>query len=1068
MSEQSQPRVPARERIWGPVLAADEHLAALVARAWQAERAGPALAVLAAWDGVREQATRSALGGAVRAARRLGLALALLGRARSLHRAGALADARDALGQARHATGTANTAALLLVRAECGREESLFCLEADRLAEGRAAIWQALREFATVDAQDQMAAAMILAMRIDLKMGMDAAEAIRHGETARRTLAAYGDRREIAGAEEFLAEVTSRTGDVRAASAHLARAWLNRRLSDDAAGARRCLDGLMQLVRHVPQDVIGGLGELPWLETGAQAAAAGPQLPLALGADSRTRGDEELAVRLFDLAIATAEGAGNVPAQAEASYQAGVALSALYSAEAPGELARARELFAGLGDARGVARCDFALATELGWLGQLTEAGQHLDRAIRTFARLGQEGDAARARILRGQLLVEAGRPREAVQELLAGQAGLRTLDQQDETGAADTGLAQAYRALGDAEAAARHLASARARYAAAGDGRRAAVTDALTAEWLLADADRDAGPGAASAAELAAGLESALRAVSVLEAMRHGLGSAAAREDWVRGHRAKTGLAIELALRAGDPALVAELAETARAQALPAGPDPAGARTPVAAGTAAAELMSWTATPVGALTGQFDEITPPLTPDDRSRAAAMFAFGAAPLATLPRIAVGGRSRLAGTARPGTAPSGTDVVDLNALVRTIGGPRAWWWGASITAFGRTGKPRLLWTVLAPSGQVQAGTVALDEAGAIIGELLDALPVPGVSRAEFGRRLGRPIWTDPRAEARLMRRLGELLLPPPLVSALSSAHEDEPVPVLIATDPALSRLPLALLGLPDGRRLVNLAVPRLMPSAGLSHALASGRAPAPPGTPRRLELVVADPQGQHPAAARLATLPEAQVSLTGAGATREAVLAALPAGPVRPGVFAFSGHVFSGFPGVSLTAALCLADGGLADGSLGGVGAGGAGRLSARDLVTGAADGMWDRVLLAGCSSAGNSVGSEWLGLAPALLYAGAASVVATIWDIPDHTSATELDREILDGLRDSADPAAVVRVAQVRRLARWADSAGTDVTGMTASQLLGVRPHPLIFGGYTTVSLEPPAPGAAG
>jgi tetratricopeptide (TPR) repeat protein len=1045
--------VPSMERICRPVLAADSRLAVLVMRAVETERAVAPLPAFTAWGEVQKHAAQRALPGAVRTARKLGLALALLGRARVVRRIGAFSDARSAIAQARHAIGNGATASQIFVRADCDYEQGLLLLGGDQSAEARAALWQAIRGYASVEAKDRLAAATIQALRVELLAGTDPREAAGHGEAARNTLAAYGDRSGVADAEELIAEAMSRAGDVREASARLARAWVIHRLSGHLGRAEQCEGRLSMLTEHVPQDVIGGLGELPWLESTAEARAIGAELPLALGTQCRSRGDLEIAVRMFELAVTVAEASGNARARAEGRYQAGAALSAMnLSGSAVEALLDASQQFEGLADVQGVARCDYNLASEFAWNHRPAEADRHLNNAIEIFARLGQAGYLARCRSLRGLLLIEEGRYQEAIGEFEAAQARFAASGEQDPVASTDLGLAQAYRALGDATRAAQHIEAFRARQEALGNEAGLAFYETVLGEWSLDDR-------AATAAGLAAGIDSALRAIGRLEALRPRLGSAAAREAWMQIHRGKFGLATDLALRTGDAALVAELAESARAQAIPAEVDVAAISelSRVVAGRAAASAMSWLATPAGALIGLSDELTPQPRPAADARTAALLAFGAAPLAVPPPIAVAGRSRLRKSALPGD--DGAAPVDLGVLLGDVGGPRAWWWGAGIKVGGPN---EYLWTTVSPGGQAEAGVIPVADLAPLVEELLGSLPLPpGESGAAstMARVFAGPFCGDPQAEADLMGRLGEKLLPPPLLHALDSARED-PLPVLIAADSAFSRFPLALLGLPDGRRLVHVAVPRLMPSAVLSRVVADRlRREGTPDAHREIELLIANPGGDLPAAALLASSITARVTLEHAKATKDAVLTALPAGPARPGVLAYSGHVFSGFPGTSLTAALCLADSsperphGIP-----------AGWLTARDLVVGeAARGMWDRVLLAGCSSAGNSAGSEWLGLAPALLWAGAASVIATIWDIPDHPRATTLDQELLTRLCADTDPAASVRAIQIQGLAEWTAQAGIDVSRMSASQLLAARACPLVFGAYAAVSMEQPA-----
>jgi CHAT domain-containing protein len=85
----------------------------------------------------------------------------------------------------------------------------------------------------------------------------------------------------------------------------------------------------------------------------------------------------------------------------------------------------------------------------------------------------------------------------------------------------------------------------------------------------------------------------------------------------------------------------------------------------------------------------------------------------------------------------------------------------------------------------------------------------------------------------------------------------------------------------------------------------------------------------------------------------------------------------------------------------------------------------------DLVVLSGCDTAlGREIAGEGpIGLAQAFLRSGARAVVATLWQVPD-TSTAVFMREFYRGmLRDGRAPAHALALAQdhLKRQARWSD-----------------------------------------
>ena len=138
------------------------------------------------------------------------------------------------------------------------------------------------------------------------------------------------------------------------------------------------------------------------------------------------------------------------------------------------------------------------------------------------------------------------------------------------------------------------------------------------------------------------------------------------------------------------------------------------------------------------------------------------------------------------------------------------------------------------------------------------------------------------------------------------------------------------------------------------------------------------------------------------AVIGAEATTASVVEALRS--TRPGVVVVAGHARS--DGVA-DAHICVARAG--DGppcpysSPNGLCAGeplGAATWLATDPASDAA--VANRVLLATCHGSGADTAGragEWLGLAPALLFAGARMVVATAWPVLDHPVTAAIDED---------------------------------------------------------------------
>jgi CHAT domain-containing protein len=471
--------------------------------------------------------------------------------------------------------------------------------------------------------------------------------------------------------------------------------------------------------------------------------------------------------------------------------------------------------------------------------------------------------------------------------------------------------------------------------------------------------------------------------------------------------------LALQLAEEMGETALLSELIESARVQALPQ-------TTPAAAGAVNVEPVS--AEMIAAdLPDAPQQAQTAFRPMDLDLSAALMAAGQMPLGPPRAVQVAGVSRLARSGRPSVA----DPVVLEEMVAAVAGHEAWWWGTWVT------RDVLWWSVVRPNAVPEAGSIPLNRVTPWLKELQRALPfeLPGESNEEAGIRVATsPLLSDPEAEARLARGLGRALLPDVLATEVRRRLDsDVPLPLVIAPAPQLGSVPFTCLGLDDGkvpRRLVEAAVIHLAPSVALLDVVS--RRPQPKVSPPwPLPVVVADPNEDLPGAGRLVQdLAELapRIILRGREATPSALARALTGTPPgAPGLVVYAGHAASAEPGHAYL--LLAGENGQSRAS-----------LSAWDLLSGVPTEpgyrypMPSRVLLAACASAGAEAAGpagEWLGLAPATLWAGASVVAATAWPILDEGLTPELTARITAEFTTASDPARALQAIQLELLSHW-------------------------------------------
>jgi hypothetical protein len=568
------------------------------------------------------------------------------------------------------------------------------------------------------------------------------------------------------------------------------------------------------------------------------------------------------------------------------------------------------------------------------------------------------------------------------------------------------------------------------------------------------------------------AALRHALTAVAHLDRARYLLPTPRWRAEWIRSNETAYGHALRLATLSGDSRLVAELVEAARLQAVPRAPE-TQADTPGVTTLLLPLLDLGEPLKQPAEGGSFRGLDAAAL----RAAAAQAALGADPLQPSPVLTIDGGSLLP----KAEAAAGRLRVEISEEVTRLAGKDAWWWGGAIA------DGFYYWAVRG-DGHFDCGRRPIGEgtpAGQTRAELLDATPGPGLQEQGStgvlaGPLSGRAVGSDhPHDRERAFAwRLSEAFLPPPvrerailqLQEQIHASHS-APFRLVVSLPAALCRLPVALLALEppapqtalaDAPRLIEAAVVHYAPSMALLASLvAQPPVPAPsPEKPWPLMVSVVDPTddlvhahgGDAPRVLLIGgrRLREQARNSDPKGklATKATLRKALLDLPSRAGLLVYAGHAHPGHPDAPATGGLVLASPGtshptdevLSAAAMSGATAGAEQLLSARELL--ARDGQQPsypfpaRVLLSACSTSGYGgtteripgLAGEWLGVAAAVLHAGANEVVATLFDVLDVRTTAKFERRLVALLRSTPDAASAVRQAQVEALSEWRHS----------------------------------------
>lgn len=658
------------------------------------------------------------------------------------------------------------------------------------------------------------------------------------------------------------------------------------------------------------------------------------------------------------------------------------------------------------------ASCQHQLGVTLGARGAPHDAWDHIDEAHRTFVRLGQSIEAARCEVTLAKLAREEKRTEEAERLLRAAIATFRAASRAQENADALEALARIYIADSRPVEAEPLLREALGVYRSFGMRQGVAFCEEQLAAVLRELAQPDEA------------LSLALSAIRGFDAIRYGLDNPMSRNAWARNQHKAQALAMEIASERGDVQLISEVIEAARLQTIPALDKPFP-------GDQVRPSSEKTGPPPGLNAVDSLKLSPPRP-----------------------VSVAGLSRLA-------AGDASNAVELTKVAAEIGGANAWWWG-TLQVEGR-----LWWSLLRPDGVVEAGSIAIERRSPEIEAILawiDALPL-GNSAERIAEVVRAGPLSERSTEQVFSDRLGRVLLPSSLREALMSrSEEDEPLSLVVAPCGLLGAISVAGLGIGDGRRVIEAAVVRLAPPAALIAALAQdaegGRRGF--GGPGALHVGVFDPAAgpSLPQAGRLEAKADAGAALSRRNATPDRLRDALQTTivePGQPGLFLYAGHARRPTFGLSL---LCLHR---PDGERPSCPVGdccGGSPVTIGDLLIPREDSgrgrfsMPGRVLLFGCDTSGASdlgAGGEWLGLAPAFLWAGARNVVATLWPTLDDPETLAFETALVDALKRDPDPAVSLRKLQLDALRVW--GAGTDSTGPDGVP----QGSPLIWAAYVAI-----------
>ncbi|WP_419703227.1 CHAT domain-containing protein [Promicromonospora sp. NFX87] len=532
--------------------------------------------------------------------------------------------------------------------------------------------------------------------------------------------------------------------------------------------------------------------------------------------------------------------------------------------------------------------------------------------------------------------------------------------------------------------------------------------------------------------------LGNALESLNVVQRVRYQLPTSQWRAAWVAAHADTYALTLDLAATRGkDPALVAELLEAIRAQAIP-----------VEAGLEGNHLRSVfdsivSSTGVPAAADLPEKVkTDPVATD--------------PLLTDSTILVQRASWIGG------AP--TTALDLDAELMAMV-PSGWYW-----SFARVGE-WIYHTVRSPEGTWSADRQPYAPFAEPFHDLVRLLPVdlpdtePATIRikdtalvAEHGHdRVDNGSTTAAQVFARIVDSLGSTLVPAVLATALTTGGP----PVLLAVAPtaSLMTVPIWALRIDQTHRVADVAAVSHIPSIALlaqRRRLAVAQDRGPRVSSDHVLAILAPHEDPEDPYGFVRDLPHAATTVPPRsqevnGPLPKSRLAALLApSRVQDGVLFLAGHVDPPPKGEPGRAGFQLANQEL---------------FGLRDFYRTDDDGapvyrVPQRVVLAGCASLGvhssptkNHAWSlvdapEWLGLGAAMVYGGAHHVYCTLFPVVDTEHTKRIDLALVEAMRHNTDPAWALRAVQRAELKRWERGQGSIPAAFLAYAYVGLGAAP--------------------
>lgn len=530
------------------------------------------------------------------------------------------------------------------------------------------------------------------------------------------------------------------------------------------------------------------------------------------------------------------------------------------------------------------------------------------------------------------------------------------------------------------------------------------------------------------------AALGNVLESLNIVQRVRYQLPTSRWRDSWMNENAHVYAMALDLAWDT-DPALLGELLETVRAQAVPLD------TAPVPGGRFGPRLDALITGPAGS---------------------AADADGPSPsihlLQTDSTILVQQASWVGGT-----VDSAIDIdQELDAMF-----PGGWYWSSARV------EKWVYHAVRSPSGEWTAYRRSYEEISGSFTDLACNLPVHVAGKEPPDDRLAGTVFavesgdipvaglSEPASVVaqRLFDELGAALLPDILTTVLTAT--DAPTPLVLAPTGSLLLVPFAALSVTPARSVIDCARITYLPSIALlaqrrRQAVAgTSPTPLPQGDAGHVLAVLAPdfaPEHQDQDLDNvLETRPPGAEIVTGP-LRRPELAAHLRRMPANWSVLYLGGHVVNP-PNDPATMGFRLAPSKpeLTDFDY----------LGLRDFYETGPDGralfpLPGRVSLSGCASIGHyevapatRVDSpEWLALAAAIIYGGASHVYCTLFRVPDCEHSTYMDLELVAAMRTSPDPADALREVVRAEMARWRRGDATLPLVYLAYVYVGIGPAP--------------------